>query len=223
MTTQQPTGELDGPLYGPYSGGAVKQIVLLLHGYGSNGNDLISFSTYWRELLPDALFIAPNAPEQLPGTWSGYQWWALTEFSREAMARGVASAAPKLNRYIDWYLKRHNLTEREMVLVGFSQGTMMALHVGPRRERPFAGILGYSGMLADAEELARELRSKPPVMLIHGAVDQMVPVSAMRTAQADLEALGFDVSSHVCPGLDHSVDQAGLQLGVDFCRRMLTP
>ena len=219
--TPEPDGELDGPLYGPHSGGAVKQIVLLLHGYGSNGLDLISFSNYWRELLPDALFLAPNAPEPLPGGWGGYQWWGLTEFTREAMARGVASAAPVLDRYIDRQLDRHGLTESDMALVGFSQGTMMALHVGPRRARPLAGILGYSGMLADPEALAREVRSKPPVLLIHGSADPMVPVTAMEAAKADLEGLGFAVDSHVSPGLAHSVDLVGLQLGGDFVRRVL--
>lgn len=214
---------LDGPSVGPRSGGAPKQIVLLLHGYGSNGADLISFAPYWQPLLPDALFLAPNAPEELPGGWGGYQWWGLTTFTPEAMAAGVAGAAPILDAFIDEQLSRHGLTERDMALVGFSQGTMMALHVGPRRERPLAGILGYSGMLADAEALASEVRSKPPVLLIHGSDDPMVPVSAMHIAESVLGKLGFEVSSHVSPGLGHSVDQSGLELGGAFVRQALAP
>jgi phospholipase/carboxylesterase len=108
-----------------------------------------------------------------------------------------------------------------MALVGFSQGTMMALQVGPRRERQLACILGYSGLLVGADALARELRTKPPVMLIHGAEDPMVPLASMRIAEKALTALGFDVGSHVSPGVGHSVDQAGLQLGADFVSRAL--
>jgi phospholipase/carboxylesterase len=215
--TAEPDGELDGPRYGPHSGGPVKQIILLLHGYGSNGDDLISFAQVWRDVLPDALFLAPNAPERLPGSWGdGYQWWGLTEYTPEAMARGAAGVAPVIDRFIDRQLELHDLSERDMALVGFSQGTMMALHVGPRRERQLACILGYSGLLVGAEALARELRSKPPVMLIHGAEDPMVPVASMRRAEAELARLGLAVSSHVSPGLGHSVDQIGLQLGADF-------
>jgi phospholipase/carboxylesterase len=213
--------QLDGPSVGPASGGAPKQIVLLLHGYGSNGADLISFAPYWQPMLPDALFVAPNAPEELPGSWGGYQWWGLTSLTREAMAEGIAGAAPILNGFIDEQLARHGLTEREMVLVGFSQGTMMALQVGPCRATPLAGILGYSGMLADPETLAREVRTRPPVLLVHGSADPMVPVASMTAAKSELEKLGFAVSSHVSPGLAHSIDQAGLQLGGEFVRRVL--
>jgi phospholipase/carboxylesterase len=217
MTTQQPNGELDGPLYGPHSGGPVKQIVLLLHGYGSNGFDLISFADVWRDVFPDALFIAPHAPERLPGGWGeGYQWFAIDELTAEAMAAGVARAAPVIDRFIDRQLAKHHLTERDMALVGFSQGTMMALQVGPRRERQLACILGYSGLLAGADALAQEVRTKPPVMLIHGAEDPMVPLASMRITEQALTELGFDVSSYVSPGLGHSVDQMGLQLGADF-------
>lgn len=216
MTAERDDG-LDGPSYGPHSGGAVRQIILLLHGYGSNGHDLISFAQVWRDVFPDALFIAPNAPERLPGGWGdGYQWWALTEYTPEAMAHGAAGAAPVLNRFIDRLLDRHGLTERDMALVGFSQGTMMALHVGPRREQQLACILGYSGLLVGAEALAREVRTRPPVMLIHGAEDLMVPLASMRVAESELTRLGFEVSSYVSPGLGHSVDQMGLQLGADF-------
>jgi phospholipase/carboxylesterase len=210
------TAELDGPSVGPHSGGAVKQIILLLHGYGSYGDDLISFADVWRDVFPDALFLAPNAPEPVPFNYGGYQWFGIDELNAEAMAAGVAGAAPVLDRFIDGQLAKHDLTERDMALVGFSQGTMMSLYVGPRRAQQLAGILGYSGLLTDPAALAREMRSKPPVMLIHGEADPMVPVTAMRSAESELVKLGFEVSSHVSPGLGHSVDQIGLQLGADF-------
>jgi phospholipase/carboxylesterase len=216
------TAQLDGPSVGPHSGGPVKQIILLLHGYGSNGADLISFAEVWRDAFPDALFLAPNAPEPVPFSYMGYQWFGITDLTPEALAGGVVAAAPVIDRFIDLQLERHGLTERDMALVGFSQGTMMSLYVGPRRERPLAGILGYSGLLTDPAALARELRTRPPVMLIHGAEDPMVPVASMRRAESDLTGLGFAVSSHVSPRVGHSVDQVGLQLGADFVSRALT-
>lgn len=221
MTSPERDGELDGPCYGPRSGGPVKQIILLLHGYGSNGNDLISFADVWQDVFPDALFLSPNAPEPVPFNYGGYQWFGIDELTAEAMAAGVVRAAPVIDRFIDRQLARHDLTERDMALVGFSQGTMMSLYVGPRRERQLAGILGYSGLLTDPAALGRELRSKPPVMLIHGDADPMVPVSSMHAAEDTLVKLGFEVSNHVSPGLGHGVDQVGLQLGADFVSRAL--
>src|SRR5215210_980688 len=129
---------LDGPSLAPASGGPPKQLVILLHGYGSNGNDLISLAPYWHQAVPDALFLAPNAPEQIPGMAGAYQWWDLSTRDRASRAAGAARAGPVLDAYIDQQLERYGLTEDELVLVGFSQGTMMALHVGPRRERRIA-------------------------------------------------------------------------------------
>ena len=140
---------IDGPRVVPVSGTAPQSLVMLLHGYGSNGDDLISLAPHWRGALPATLFVAPNAPEPCLGAPGGYQWWALTSAARGARAEGMARATPVLNAFIDSELDRYGLTEARLALVGFSQGTMMALHVGPRRPRTLAGIVGYSGMLAD--------------------------------------------------------------------------
>ena len=129
---------------------------------------------------------------------------------------GAEAAAPELDDYIDAMLEHLSLTEDRLVLVGFSQGTMMALHVGPRRGRQLAGIIGYSGMLVDEASLADELRTKPPVLLVHGADDPVLPVAALHDAERGLAALGFDVSAHVSPRLGHSIDEAGLRLGAQF-------
>ena len=212
---------LDGPRLAPASGGEPKQLVILLHGYGSNGNDLISLAPYWHQALPDALFLAPNAPEQVPGLPGGYQWWDLSTRDRASRAAGVARAAPVLDAYVDQQLARYGLTEDELVLVGFSQGTMMALHVGPRRQRQLAGIVGYSGMLADTDSLSRDPHTKPPVLLIHGSADEVISLSSYQEAKNELDRLGFEVGSHVSAGLGHSVDMAGLELGKDFVRRVL--
>jgi len=212
---------IDGPRVSPAAGGAPKSLVILLHGYGSNGEDLISLAPYWRDALPATAFVAPNAPEPCPGAPGGYQWWGLTSTDRNARAAGVARAAPVLDAFIDAELMRHGLTEAELALVGFSQGTMMALQVAPRRPKQLAGIVGYSGMLADEAALADPATTRPPILLIHGDADPMIPIAAFHQAKASLEASGFEVESHVSRGLGHSIDMAGLQLGGRFLARVL--
>jgi len=212
---------IDGPRVPAAAGGAATSLVILLHGYGSNGEDLISLAPYWRDALPGTAFVAPNAPEPCPGAPGGYQWWGLTSFDRNARAAGAARAAPVLDAFIDAELARHCLSEAELALVGFSQGTMMALQVGPRRRKVLAGIVGYSGMLADEAGLADPGTTRPPVLLVHGDIDQMIPIAAFHQAQAGLEANGFTVESHVSHGLGHSIDMAGLQLGGRFLARVL--
>lgn len=207
---------LDGPISAPANGVAPRSLVILLHGYGSNGADLIGLVPYWRAALPDTLFLSPNAPQPCPGAPGGRQWWALESLAPEARAAGVRISAPALNAYIDHHLAANGLGEDKLALVGFSQGTMMALHVGPRREKVIASIVGYSGMLADPEALGAELATRPPVLLVHGDSDEVLPVSAMHQAQARLESLGFEVASHVSPRLGHSIDEIGLQLGARF-------
>ena len=203
------------------SGGPPKHIVLLLHGYGSNGADLLSLAPHWQRALPDALFLAPNAPQRLGGMSSAYQWWPLRAFTPQALALGASSVAPAVNAFIDRKLTQYALGDADLAIVGFSQGTMMALHVGLRRRAQIAGILGYSGMLTSAAELHREEITKPPVLLIHGSADPIVPVSALKAAENTLRAVGVDVMTHVSVGVGHSVDPTGLRMGADFISRVL--
>ena len=218
MTAEQ---RIDGPRMAPASGGAATSLVILLHGYGSNGDDLIGLAPYWCSALPGTAFIAPNAPEPCPGAPDGYQWWGITSFERTAMIRGAERAAPALNAFIDAELARHGLTEDHLALVGFSQGTMMALEVGPRRRPALAGIVGYSGMVANPAGLADPALTKPPVLLIHGDADPMVPITAFHNTLDALTANGFPVEDHVSRGLGHSIDMPGLQLGGAFLKRVL--
>lgn len=212
---------VNGASLQPLSGSPPKQIVLLLHGYGSNGADLISLAPRWRQALPEALFLAPNAPQSC-GMGAGYQWWPLYAFTPQALAAGAASAAPAIDAFIDRKLKKYELSEAELAIVGFSQGTMMALHVGLRRKNKVAGIVGYSGMLTGAAELAHLAITKPPVLLIHGSADPIVPVTALHAAKADLQKLGLDVTHHISAGLGHSVDPFGLRLGGEFVAKALS-
>lgn len=211
---------LQGPVVQPASARAPASMVILLHGYGSNGDDLIGLVPYWRAALPDTVFLSPNAPQACPGAPGGRQWWPLTSFSPEARAAGVRAPAATLNSYIDSQLATYGLSEDRLALVGFSQGTMVALHIGPRRER-LAGIVGYSGMLADPDALAVEARSRPPVLLVHGDADPTVPLAALHQAEAALRPLGFEVATQVSRGLGHSIDEAGLRLGEEFLARVL--
>jgi len=211
---------IDGPRVPPAHGAPVRSLVILLHGYGSNGEDLISLAPYWRGVLPGAAFVAPDAPEPCPGAPGGFQWWGISGLDPTARAAGAARAAPVLDEFIDAELARHGLDESRLALVGFSQGTMMALHVGPARPRALAGILGFSGMLADEAALAAAV-SKPPILLIHGDADPMIPLAGFTAAKAALMRNGFAVESHVSHGLGHSIDGVGLQLGARFLARVL--
>lgn len=213
---------VNGSSLQPLSGGAPKQIVLLLHGYGSNGADMISLAPHWRQALPDALFLAPNAPQRCGGVPSGFQWWELAQFTPQALAAGAAAAAPAIDAFIARKLEQYGLTEADLALVGFSQGTMMALHIGLRRERQLGAIVGYSGAITGTAELSHQSITRPPVLLVHGSADPIVPVAALHTAEAELRRLGVDVATHVSPGLGHSVDPDGLRLGRDFVAKALT-
>ena len=213
---------VNGSSLQPLSGGSPKHIVLLLHGYGSSGADLITLAPHWQRDLPDALFLAPNAPQRLSNLSSGYQWWPLSAFTPQALALGAASAAPAIEAFIDRKLHQYGLTEASLAIVGFSQGTMMALHVGLRRPRQVAAIIGYSGMLTGGHELSQLPITKPPVLLVHGSADPVVPVAALHAAKTQLEHLGVDVTAHISPGVGHSVDPAGLRTGGEFVVRALT-
>ena len=160
-------------------------------------------------------------PRPVRARQGGFQWWGITSLDRAARAAGAARSAPILDAFIDGELARHGLTEDRLALVGFSQGTMMALQVGPRRRRPVAGIVGYSGMLADDTGLADSTLTRPPVLLVHGDADPMIPITAFHQARDALTRTGFAVESHVSRGLGHSIDGVGLQLGERFLARVL--
>lgn len=208
--------ELEGPRWGPASGGPAKQLVVLLHGLGADGADLIGLAPHWGEILPDAAFVAPNAPFPCDMAPMGYQWFSAQDRSAEGRLAAAQAVAPTLNAFIDDELAKAGIGAEKMALVGFSQGTMMSLYVAPRRAEKMAAVVGYSGRLLAPELLAEEAVSKPPIMLIHGEMDEMVPFASMAEAEQGMAAAGFDVQTLACPGIGHGIDPAGLQQGGAF-------
>jgi phospholipase/carboxylesterase len=218
--------ELDGPRVNPRSGTA-RQLVVFLHGYGADGNDLIEIGRAWQQFLPQAAFVSPHAPEPCGQAPVGRQWFPLTFRDPNERWVGVNKAAPLLDRFLDAELERHKLPPSALALVGFSQGTMMALHVGLRRATTPAAIIGYSGILVapaepELEAFAAEITSRPPVLLVHGDRDELIPAQALFQAAQGLAALGVSVEWHVSAGIGHGIDAEGLRHGGEFLARTFT-
>jgi phospholipase/carboxylesterase len=207
---------LDGPMLAPADGVTPKRLVILLHGVGADGQDLIGLAPYFQIVLPDAQFVAPNAPQAFDMAPIGYQWFSLQDMSEPARLAGCQRAAPVLDRFIDEKLAETGLSEAETALIGFSQGTMMALYVGLRRPKALAGIVGYSGVLVGRELLADSIKSRPPVLLVHGEDDPLVPVAALDAAAEGLKAVGVEVEAVRRPGLPHGIDDEGIRLAMGF-------
>jgi phospholipase/carboxylesterase len=212
--------ELDGPRLAPRSGRA-RQLVVFLHGYGADGNDLIEIGRAWQQLLPEAAFVSPHAPEPCGQAPVGRQWFALTFRDPNERWIGVRQARPVLERFVAAELRRLDLPPSALALVGFSQGTMMALHVGLRGATPPAAIVGYSGLLVvppdgDLNAFAAEISARPPVLLVHGQEDDLIPAQALFQAAQGLAALDVAVQWHLSAGIGHGIDPEGLRHGGEF-------
>src|SRR5512134_787586 len=184
---------LDGPRMLPEGEGRPDRLVVLLHGVGADGNDLIGLAPLYRQLLPGAAFVAPNAPFPYDMAPFGYMWFSLQDFHPMTRWEGVRAAQPALEAFLAAELARHDLDPAALILIGFSQGAMMALHVGLRARVAPAAILSHSGMLVGAEHLADEVRARPPVLLTHGADDEVLPAAALTMAEVALKAVGVPV------------------------------
>jgi phospholipase/carboxylesterase len=203
--------------------GEVRAVVVFLHGYGANGADLIGLADVLADHLPDTLFLAPDAPERCIGTPFGLQWFPIPwiDGSSEEMAQdGLMRAADDLQAFLDGVMVEEDLLPEQVVLFGFSQGTMMALHVAPRRPDPVAGVVAFSGRLLAPELLAEETLCRPPVLLVHGDADAVVPVQALPEAAGALQAAGWtEVYAHVMKGAGHGIAEDGLAVALAFIRR----
>jgi phospholipase/carboxylesterase len=217
------SSSITGPRLASASGTA-KQLVVFLHGYGADGDDLIEIGRQWQRWLPDAAFVAPHAPELLPGQPAGRQWFALTFRDPHERWRGVNHAAPGLEAFLEAELARAQLPASKLALVGFSQGTMMALHLGLRRLQPPAAIVGYSGLLVleegkGPESLAGQVRAKPPILLVHGDRDEVIPLDALFMSADALAAAEVPCEWHLSVGVGHGIDAEALRHGGLFLRR----
>jgi len=217
------TRALDAGRRAPDSG-RTRQVVVFLHGYGADGNDLLGLADPLAPHMPDTVFLAPNAPERCTVNPMGYQWFPIPWIdgsSEDAAAAGMQAAAADLDVYLDGVLADEGITPDRLVLVGFSQGTMMALHVAPRRAAAVAGIVGFSGRLMQPDLLADDTVSRPPVLLLHGDQDDVVPPQSLPDAANALTAAGFEVFAHVMKGTAHGIAPDGLSVALAFMRNRL--
>jgi phospholipase/carboxylesterase len=208
---------------GPASGGDPRQLVILLHGRGADGDDLIGVVPILAKILPHAAFVLPDAPQRCETSPSAYEWFSLPDGDRQPdkIEAAVRAVAPVLDGFIDDELAAHGLTDDRMALFGFSQGCMMALHVGLRRPNACAAILGYSGRLCAADSLSGEIASRPPVLLCHGTDDTTVPFESQHVAATAIEAAGVAVTAVERRGLGHRLDRKGIDAGAALLARTL--
>lgn len=214
---------LDGPRLAAKEGPA-RQLVVFVHGYGADGNDLIEIGRAWQVWLPHAAFVSPHAPRPCGQAPMGREWFPLTFRSPSERWDGCNTAAPGLDAFLDAELERHKLPPSALALVGFSQGTMMSLHVGLRRAVPPAAIIGYSGMLilegdTDVEGYKPQVRARPPILLVHGDRDELIPIDALFHSANALAAMEIPVEWHIAAGFSHEIDPEGLRQGGDFLAR----
>ena len=214
--------KLSGPMLAPKSGGAAKQVVVLLHGYGSDGADLIGLAPYWQDALPEALFVSPNAPEQCRQLASGFQWFDVSFVGDRLASRqmGVVNARPVLVDFLNDLWTQTGVAPEQTILAGFSQGAMMALHVGLSLPQRLMGIIAFSGAFLPPEEFGTDAFGRPPVCLVHGDMDEVVDPELSADADVALRLAGFDVSYHVSAGVGHGIAPDGLTFATEFIARV---
>ena len=213
--------ELNFNRKGPETG---TSMVMFLHGYGADGADLLGLADVLAPHMPGCVFVAPDAPERSAMNPMGFQWFPIPWIdgsSEELAEEGLLRSVSELNEFIDARLEEEALTADRLVLFGFSQGTMLSLHVAPRRDDPVAAVVGFSGRLLNPEHLADEAVSKPPVLLVHGDADDVVPPAALPEAGEALSNAGFEVYAHVMKGTGHGIAQDGLSVALAFMRDRL--
>jgi phospholipase/carboxylesterase len=209
---------LSGPEQRQLEGEVPKQLVVFLHGLGADGSDLISLAPHFAQILPEAYFVSPDAPFPCDMAPYGKQWFSLQDRSDDAILSGVKTAVPILEEYIATQCERFGLTNKDVVLIGFSQGTMLSLYTALRAKESYAGVLGYSGALVAPQLIKDEIQSSPEICLVHGQADEIVPFAAFEEAMSVLQAQGLTVHGFSREGLGHGIDPAGMQIGQSFLK-----
>ena len=208
---------LSGPEVLPQQG-QPRELIVLLHGWGADGNDLIGLAPALQPVLPHAQFVSPNAPDPCDQNPMGRQWYSFADERPETLKAGYVRAADMINGFLDDELAKLGLDDGHLALIGFSQGAMMALYVALRRAKPCAGVVGYSGMMIDGDGLDTELRSRPPVLLAHGDADPVVPVQSLQDAVGVLSKHEVSAQWHVSKGVGHGIDPGALKAGATFLK-----
>lgn len=202
------------------SGENIKKMVIFIHGYGSDGSDLLSLSQEFQDILPDAIFLSPNAPFACEINPFGYQWFSLMSWDQDYMYQGILKAEVLLLEFINEQLEKYNLGWKDLILIGFSQGTMMSLHTAIRSAENLFAVIGFSGSIVKSQELLADVRNAPPICLIHGSMDNIVPVTAFHQACDDLKAKNIKFTSKEIPWLSHGINQEAIDLARDFLERL---
>ena len=198
----------------------IENIVIFLHGYGANGNDLLGIGHHWQNQLPETLFISPNAPFKTELNQESFQWFDLTSIAPDKIGEGIFKAGPYLNDFIDEVINFYSIPSEKILFVGFSQGTMMALNHLCKREKPCAGIIGYSGLLFENEDFDKQIKSKFPISLFHGMNDEVINFEFSIKAFEKLKSLGFEIDHKLQKNLGHGIDEDGLKYGLKFIKKI---
>ncbi|WP_298558144.1 alpha/beta fold hydrolase [uncultured Aliiroseovarius sp.] len=201
--------------------GTTKSVVVFLHGYGADGADLLGLADPLSEHMPDTTFIAPDAPEKCLGNPMGYQWFPipwLDGSSEEDSMRGVEMATADINAFLDQVLEDEGIEPSQLIVFGFSQGTMMSLRVLPRRDEPIAGLVAFSGRMLEPDQFAENVVSKLPILLVHGDQDDMVPPGHFSESGEVLQAAGFETYGFIMKGTGHGIAMDGLSVALSFMR-----
>lgn len=212
--------QLLGPELPPLSGEA-DSLVVFAHGWRADGDDMLSLAQHWATFLPNTWFMAPNAPVPSEEMFGSFQWYDLTPEKKHLRGQMIREAADTLNHFVDQQLKHLGLDTSRLVMVGFSQGYGVTFDAAFRREDGPAAVMGYTGSIANRDTLPDEIKCKPPIMLLHGDADPVIPVKALLQSILYLEDLGFDVDWHISHGLGHQIDEPAVMAGGLFLNRIL--
>ena len=198
-----------------------KNAVILCHGYGGDGKDISILAGYWRTYLPDTIFICPDAPEKCEASPSGFQWFALTDQDPEQILSKSLVAENKLNKLIDEVKESYNLLANQIIIGGFSQGSMISLQTGIKRKDKINSILGYSGKIIDLEHLSKNIISRPNIFLMHGDIDQVVPVDGLLEAKNFFNKNNYEIETKIFKDCEHRIPMEGSSMGLQFIKKHL--
>ena len=200
----------------------VDSVVMFMHGLGADSSDLYRLAQHFSKKLPSTYMFAADAP--FPhASGNGYQWFDFADRSETALYNGVKIAAEYVNEAVDYFLKAYNIAPSRIVLFGFSQGAMTAMHTALRRDKPLGAVLAYSGALLGDVKTIREYKSKTPICLVHGRADQVVPFTEFEEAKQKLQAAGVPVRAFANQTLGHGIDQGGVEIGLRMALEVLKP